>query len=554
MKRPGMTKKRIFGTLDPFFEGGDIMGRKVANGDFLHALLQSGQFDEYHFFLSDHAKCLSLQSIFDTFPEYTHLNLRIFLRRELPLQLSTNAYYCFHCSDCINWPAYLAALRNTYSRQIFPITSLTHSLSCTRYLREMQAHVWAGTTARDCIVASSLAGQGVVHAFLAHARKNLGLEGDSSRQPGCQVIPLGITLENYPPPLPEERCRARHDMGIADDQVVLVVFGRVSPHSKMDILPLFHALQRVFGEGISRDHLCLVVAGWIDSGDEFPVTLETLARNMGLDMRLVPRPDEKAKRSVLSCADIFVSLADNPQETFGLTLLEAGAMELPVIASDFDGYRDIVVHGETGILVPTLGSEETGFVDAMAPLVSDFHYHLWLAQGVAVSVPDLAHAIIALLRDVKKRVRLGRAARQRIAAHFSWQRILREYEKLWEDLWQVPVEAEPPCTVHPLNLPYATIFHGYPCGHLNRETQLVWTRCGKALYHGQEFPLIYAGLEGLVDQEQVRRILFWARKPISSGSLVDYLEQECIPLGTDRVFFVIMWCLKHDLVEIVCAP
>lgn len=548
-----MTKKRIFGTLDPFFEGGDIMGRKVANVDFLHALLRSDLFDEYHFFLPDHAKRLSLQSIFDTFPEYAHLTLRIFLRRELPIQLSTNVYYCFHCSDCINWPAYLAVLRNKYSRQIFPITSLTHSLSCTRYVREMQAQIWAGTTARDCIVSSSLAGQGVIHALFAHIRKNLGSDGESSRQPECQVIPLGVSLDNYPPPLPDERCRARHDMGIGDDQVVLLVFGRVSPHSKMDILPLFHALQRVFGEGFSRNHLCLVVAGWIDSGDEFPATLEALARNMGLDMRLVPRPDAKVKRRVLACADIFVSLADNPQETFGISLLEAGAMELPVIVSDFDGYRDIVVHGETGILVPTMGSEETAFVDEMAPLVSDFHYHLCLAQGIAVSVPDLAREILVLLCDVNKRVRLGRAARKRIVSHYTWDHILCAYEKLWDDLWQAPVESEPPCMMHPLNLPYATIFHGYPCDHLNRETPLVWTRYGKALYYGQEFPLIYAGLENLVDPDQVRRMLFWTRKTITCGSLVDHLEQECGSLGTDRLFFVVMWCLKHDLVEIVCA-
>lgn len=38
-----------------------------------------------------------------------------------------------------------------------------------------------------------------------------------------------------------------------------------------------------------------------------------------------------------SCADVFVSLADSIQESFGLTVAEAGACELAVVATDWDG-------------------------------------------------------------------------------------------------------------------------------------------------------------------------------------------------------------------------
>ena len=51
--------------------------------------------------------------------------------------------------------------------------------------------------------------------------------------------------------------------------------------------------------------------------------------------------------------DVFLSLPDNIQETFGLVVVEAMASGLPVLGSDWDGYRDLVVHGETGFLVPT---------------------------------------------------------------------------------------------------------------------------------------------------------------------------------------------------------
>jgi len=47
-----MKTQRIWGTLDPFYEAGPILGRKVANIGFLSGLFTVDPFDEYHFFLS----------------------------------------------------------------------------------------------------------------------------------------------------------------------------------------------------------------------------------------------------------------------------------------------------------------------------------------------------------------------------------------------------------------------------------------------------------------------------------------------------------------------
>ena len=43
-------------------------------------------------------------------------------RRELPARLASTRYACFHLSDCINYPAQTARLRNAYSAEIFPVT------------------------------------------------------------------------------------------------------------------------------------------------------------------------------------------------------------------------------------------------------------------------------------------------------------------------------------------------------------------------------------------------------------------------------------------------
>ena len=54
-----------------------------------------------------------------------------------------------------------------------------------------------------------------------------------------------------------------------------------------------------------------------------------------------------------AASDLFVSLSDNLQETFGITPVEAMAAGLPVVVSDWDGYKDTVVEGVTGYRVPT---------------------------------------------------------------------------------------------------------------------------------------------------------------------------------------------------------
>ena len=548
-----MTKPRIWGTLDPFVEGGACMGRKVANAGFLEALICSRAFDEYHFFLADDATISNLRKSFARLSLPSHAAVRFFLRRHLPQRLADTPYHCFHLSDCINWPAYLAALRNRYSRQLFPITSVTHSLSPARYVREMLPQIWEGTTPRDCIVSSSTAGKTVVKNIFAQGRAYLGRSQKDALQPHCRIIPLGMDVTGFAPAGPAERLQSRKGRCVEDDEIVLLVFGRISPHSKMDILPLLRALQRAFSQGIRRSKIRLIVSGWVGPNDEFPGTLKTLARNMGLRMDLIPSPDEGTKRSLFAGADIFVSLADNPQETFGLSLLEAGSMGLPVIASDFDGYRDIVIHGGTGLLVPTLGNGQTGFVDEMAPLVSDFHYHLWLSQGTAVSVPRLAGDLIRLIRDGGLRRSMGEAARERVVARFSWERIAARYVKLWDELWDIPVDEGAVANRHPLNMAYGTVFSEYCTAGLSLSDNFIWTRCGQAMYREQDFFLIYAGLEDWITPEIVRRLLFLCRKPVSAQRIVKDLQGAFAHMTEDRLHLVIMWALKQDLIEMIEA-
>ncbi|HKI81845.1 MAG TPA: glycosyl transferase, partial [Pseudodesulfovibrio sp.] len=106
--------KRIWGTLDPFFEGGPILGRTVANAAFLDALLRADPFDEYHFFLPDQRALTPLREHLErTAPAMTdNGRIALMLRETLPGRLADTAYHCFHLSDCITSQPFLARMRN----------------------------------------------------------------------------------------------------------------------------------------------------------------------------------------------------------------------------------------------------------------------------------------------------------------------------------------------------------------------------------------------------------------------------------------------------------
>lgn len=554
MAPAAMHSPRLFGTLDPFYEGGHVMGRTVANGAFLDALLSADPFDGYHFFLpSAGDRNAERQLLEKRHPALVARNkLKFLTRLDLPRCLSDTDYAVFHLSDCIVNQASLAAARNTFSRTIFPITAPIHSLSYAHFAREFLRHLWPGTTARDAIVCTSRGGQAVVEGFFGSLRRGYGLSPEAFPAPSLARIPLGVDPAGYAPLAGEDRRAARARLGLPAEAVVLLVLGRISFFSKMDLLPLLRAMQRLIGDGVDPAGVCLVVAGWTD--DEpgpLPGTLTELAANLGLPFRLVPRPDEAAKRALFGACDVFVSLVDNPQETFGLTLLEAMAASLPVVASDFDGYRDIVDPGRTGLLVPTLGLADTDPWDVLAPLCFDNQTHLLLSQGLAVDVAATAEALRRLIVDPGLRLAMGRAGRERVAAGFTWASVVARHLALWEDLARRPVPDRESLARrrHPSAMAYGELFAGYPTSRLDDTIRLTWSRTGQAVYHKRDFPVYYAGLAGVIREEALRTLLFLSRSPCPAATLAARLAAAVPGLDPFAARFHVVFALKHDLLE-----
>lgn len=570
---------RIWATLDPFVEGGPILGRRVANTTFLEAFLRADPFDGYHFFLADKQRE-------DTLRTWLHEHYPVLMRRNavyigqsayMQGHLASTPYHCMHLSDAVSHYSQLLQMRNAASLALFPVTGLTHSLSYARFMPEYAKLVWPGTGPRDAIIVTSESAKRIMERAFHGVRQGYGLLAEQFPAPQLARIPLGVNAAAFPEP--RERWDAEasvsgvpdsHNLGLAmrrrlgiGAETAFLCFSRVSPYSKMDIMPLFSAFKRAESLGLAKEGYVLILAGWAEEDDPLPESLHRYALSMGIPAHLLLRPSDEERRGLYAAADVFVSPSDNIQETFGLTVAEAGMASLPVIASDFDGYRDIVVHGETGLLIPTLGFADSGETDIQALFWYDNQYHLKLSQQTVVSVPLLAQALVRLGTDPALRRKMGAAGRARSLELYSWDRVVQQYVALWDRLAAIPLSPEEEQRIrgaaHPLRMRFAQYFQGHFSSVLNEkqleEMVLQRTPSGDALYR-DVLPLVqYAGMEHLLDREAVRRLLLAARKPVQAsqimGQLLDFFSGKTPfpPLARERAAFTLLWALKHDFLE-----
>ncbi len=559
----GMTESKIWASLHPFYEEGSRLGRIEANCCFIRALLERDPFEAYHFFLPLPRDCEALaQALRGNFPALWQAGRFVLrLHRDLPEVLSATDYYCMHLSDPFNRYTDAMCMRNAFSRRIFPLTAPTHSLSYAEYGREFLQHIWGGATSRDCVAATSSAGVRVVEAYYKELRGNYGLDA-AWRSPCVRQAPLGVEPRDLP--APEERpslgaaCRSRFGLG---DGLLFLIFARISYQSKMDVLPVLRAFKRAEALGLAPGSYTLALSGWLDEGDSFGDDIKKLAANLGINCLVVPRPDNETRKSLYAAADVFISASDNLQETFGLTMLEAAVSSLPIIASDFDGYKDLVLHGQTGLLVPTTGPDFTPGTDMLRSIVPASEYHLLLAQQCAVDVPELGTAIWRLAADSVLRRSMGAAGRDRVLGAYTWRHIVQKYMDLWaalndapcalpENPWERPASA----LFHPSSPHYMDVFGGYftrPLSVLAASgRKLRWSRVGEAVYRGQDYPVIYRLVEGRVSLDALKKLLFAARKGAFTADLRAVLTSLPAPRSGSDPDFLILWALKHDLLEL----
>lgn len=243
------------------------------------------------------------------------------------------------------------------------------------------------------------------------------------------VIPLGT--ESIPDDT-ERRASVRRRLAMAEDEVMILYVGRFSPTTKADLIPLVVAFAASFAAG--HRNARLVLAG-DDTRYRMADALTAVAERLGCGDRVIVDgdPTSTEKLDLYYAADVFVSPADHTQEAFGITLIEAFAAGLPVIASNWDGYRDVVIDGETGFLVPTYWTDLGPWFDLLhlcgRPAADGI-----LPGATVVNIERLTESLTLLTQDAERRKRMGRNARRAFFERFHWRVVVAQYESLWDEL------------------------------------------------------------------------------------------------------------------------
>ncbi len=473
---------RIFCSLHPFYEGGPIMGRKQANRGFMDALLKKNPFDMYHFFVDNPNSLINMwKEEPAALPLWEKGLLHAFPRSHLERRLRVVPYSVCHFSDPMSEIAAMSRARNAFATKLFPVTAVNHTISYTEYAQSTLGHIWQGCTPRDGIGCTSVASRGIMEAWYEHARVVRNIPEDW-HQPQLKMIPLGVPEPDLGDN-EELRQQLRQQLQLAPDTVMILLYGRVSVVDKMDVRPFFAALRRIRVK-YPQLPFVFVVAGSMEDDDALKEHMPSLAQIWDIPFHLLPNPSRMLKKQLFAAADVFVSPVDNIQETFGLTLVEAAQSALPVIASNWDGYKDIVLHGETGLLVPTMTHTDTPALDSMAGVLFNKIHQLFRSQQTALHIPSLEESLYTLLSRPDMRHQMGEKAKQRAEKLYTFNAVVDAWLDFWEELENTPISEEQKkrfrAVKHPYALDFGKTFAAYASHQVHNSQRLRCTDLGRA--------------------------------------------------------------------------
>jgi len=208
------------------------------------------------------------------------------------------------------------------------------------------------------------------------------------------VIPLGVDLDLFQPASKEA---ARAELGLSEDQHIVLFVGRIEPLKGVDILINAAAM-------LESDVECTVmVVGGDNTARTQVARLRELAREKGIEGRVsfVGAVDHERLPLYYNAADVCV--VPSHYESFGLVAVEAMASGVPVVASRVGGLTGTVRDGETGYLIP------------------------WLCPE------PFAERIELLLDNDSLRRNLGEAAREEVA-RYRWENVTSAMLALYREL------------------------------------------------------------------------------------------------------------------------
>jgi glycosyltransferase involved in cell wall biosynthesis len=211
-------------------------------------------------------------------------------------------------------------------------------------------------------------------------------------------IPNSVDTDRFCPASEAGKREIRNVLGIPEDAFVVIYTGRLVDYKG---LPLLLRVWREVNAGYGETRLLLVGAGGMDIHN-CENDLELFVRENGLAHCVTFVGSVDNVQTYLQASDVFVLPTE--REAFGISLIEAMACGLPVIATRAGGIPDILHHDVDGCLIPVNNLQQ------------------------------LRASLDRLYDDEQLRRCFGRRARNSVVQRFSEQAVLNQYLQLLESL------------------------------------------------------------------------------------------------------------------------
>lgn len=461
-------------------KGAALMGRQAAGESFLRGYLRHAQTDRFDFWNVANRNAAELEAFVAGIGDLTK-PVR-WIERHDRMALGEKGVAHLPSPSLANeaW-----ARRSTRASDRYGISSITHTTASSNVTDMLCDIITAPIEAWDVLICTSAAVRASVETQLEAVSLDLQERLGATRlpKPWLTTIPLGVNVGDFAVTA-ERRAAWRQELEIPEDAVVVLYVGRFNPHAKMNPIPMAMALQRA-AKAASRP-VVWVQAGWSGNpAQEKTYHEETRRFCPDVLYRVVDGRKPETRFSIWSVGDIFISLSDNIQETFGLTPVEAMAAGLPCVVSDWDGYRDTVRHGVDGFRVSTYApragmGEDLAYRHACNWLSYDGYVGA-ASQVTAVDVGEAAKALISLIENPDLRSRMGNTAQNRARAMFDWGVIIPQYESLWAEMNRrrevASMKAAPrrDLALNPRRLDPFLLFGGYATEWLTTSTMVTLT-------------------------------------------------------------------------------
>jgi starch synthase len=518
-------------------DGPKLMGRNAAGDSFLRAFFQYSSPGKYAFAqLSDRRHAASFSKRLDS---HGRLEKSVFIT-DNSLKRASLAGVVFHPGPNISDHA---IQRRLYGDSKWSLCGITHTTSSASSMDAIANLVTTPVQPWDAIICPSSAVRENFHTIIDFYKEELRSRLGAQRfvLPQTPVIPLGVhTADFYF--TTDDKLSAREALNASSDEIIVLYLGRLSFHAKAHPLAMYQAASNA--QRISGRKVTIVECGWhandyIKKAFDDAASMFPNIRVVSLDGR-----QESNRKTAWAGADIFCSLSDNIQETFGITPVEAMASGIPSIVSDWNGYRDTVRDGIDGIRVPTIAPAPNLLKDlSQRYALGTDTYDMYCGHAssfVAVSPTSLQHAFVDLISSESKRKQMGSEAAKRARDVYDWRHIMARYEGLWSELnqrrkfYESRSDTSSRSTSWPTRLDPSVGFKNYPTRALNLNTMISLVT-GKReatdlLKKLRTLRMVSFSESVLPDEQDILSILDRAeKKPATARALISHAPPEKRP-------------------------